>query len=85
MSTCVKTGANCHISEYNAMVRCDVHYFEGVVIVSFNNETFNLDVKNVDLSIEIGNGYFSRSQGIIVVKPDQTIIYNDVIRDRIFK
>lgn len=84
MSTCIKTGANCYIEEYNGVVRCDVHRFKDIAIINFNNESFDRHEKDIDLQVVIGKGYYNRHQGIIVVKTNQITTNDIVLTDRLF-
>ena len=71
MATCVKTGIDVYINEYQATVRADLHDADGVRVVNFNPNSFkyNPDLNNQEypyIWLEIGSGYFHKDKGIIV-------------------
>lgn len=71
MSTCIKTGAVVHLTEYNCSVIGDIHEIEGVcLILNFNPESrYDEHGRPITHRLTIGDGYSHHNKGIIVVKP----------------
>ena len=67
MSTCLKTGVDVFIEEYNASVRADIHT-AAAIIINFTPNSWNekANKNNCECHIAVGSGYMNKEKGIIV-------------------
>lgn len=68
MSTCIKTGADVYLPEYNSVVHCDVHSFNDVVILNFYPEAMTYVADGTyDYRAIVGSGWVHDKKGVIVI------------------
>ena len=69
MATCLKTGVDVYIIEYNATVRADVHDADGSLVINYEPNSWNVREPMDDAPharVLIGRGYLNQNKGIIV-------------------
>jgi len=68
MSTCLKTGIDVYIEEYNVSVRADLHEANGATIINFNPDSWgNWAVNPQDhIIVRVGKGYLHQDKGVLI-------------------
>ena len=70
MSTCLKTGLDVFLIEYNATVRADIHDANGSVVINYEPKSWELreppEWSGQHARVLIGRGYMNQTKGIIV-------------------
>lgn len=86
MAHCIKTGAWCFVTNYQALTRCDIHQYRDVLIVRFNSEfVYNALDLEADLGLSVDDAYIEKSgrYGTVVIKLDEVNFFNEHIRSQL--
>lgn len=70
MATCLKTGIDVFLIEYNATVRADVHDADGSLVINYEPKSWELreppEGSGPHARVLIGRGYMNSTKGLIV-------------------
>ena len=70
MSTCLKTGLDVFLIEYNATVRADIHDANGSIVINYEPKSWThadpAEGTGPHARVLVGRGYMNQTKGIIV-------------------
>ena len=73
MSTCLKTGLDVFLIEYNATVRADIHDADGSIVINYEPKSWEIreppEGSRPHARVLVGRGYMNQTKGVIV-NPD---------------
>lgn len=74
--SCIKTGAKVYLTEYNQTLPADIFRVGGCLIIQltmalFNTRESNWSSEGATHHVVIGDGYWSKNRGVIVVPNEQ--------------